>query len=276
MNRLINISFGLATAVLIQGCTKHPTDPQDPYERMNRSIYHMNVTIDKTLYRPVAVVYKTITPPPLRRGITNAFDNLLVPDTFVNDILQGKVHYAIRDIGRFVINSTLGIGGLFDVASHMNIEKHENDFGKTFAFYSQNKKSAFIMAPFLGPTTIRDGLGFPFDIAANPLTYLNSQAIKYSLGGLYYVNLRANLLPMDKMIDDSYDPYAAIRNAYLQYRNNAVIKNAEQGDYKFGQLDSDQQPAAAGANNSSATPPPPADEFSVDAPSKPEAKKTTS
>jgi phospholipid-binding lipoprotein MlaA len=262
------ILFSLITFSTV-ACSKK-TNTQDPYESFNRQMFKFNSTVDKTIYRPVAIVYDNVIPKPLKMGLTNFFNNLFTPDTFINDLLQGKVHYAMMDIARVIINSTIGIGGLYDVAAKIGLPYHDNDFGKTFAYYSHNKKSAYFVIPFLGPSTFRDAFALPFDAAASPLTYLSNRPAKYGLTALYYINLRSKLLPLDKMIDTAFDPYAAVRNAYLQKRDAAVINNTK--DYQPLKKHEKEQTLDDFVNQNKAQPTqteaPPKDDFSIDAPTK--------
>lgn len=229
-------------AMSLTGCFRTNTNPRDPYENFNRNVFKLNNCIDHTLYRPITKVYSAITPPPLKKGITNFFNNVNEPDVMLNDLLQGKIRYAFIGLARLIVNSTLGIAGLFDVASHAGLPKHTNDFGKTFAFYSQNKKSSYLVLPFYGPTTFRDGVALPFSLSfiANPISYVAGNTITYSSVALYYINIRSKLLPYDKMIDQSFDPYAAVRNAYLAHRDANVISNAENGDYEPGKVEKER------------------------------------
>lgn len=224
-------ALALCSLTLI-GCTsKKPLTPQDPYEPLNRQMFKINTCLDKTVLRPAAIAYNHLIPSPIQQGVSNAFNNLLGPEAIVNDLLQGKPKYAVVDFLRTLLNSTLGILGVIDVAKHMGLPVHSNDFGKTFAVWSANKKSAYLMIPFFGPSTLRDAIGLPLAATTNPLFYFQSNVITYVPFAVYYVNLRAELLPLDKLIEDSFDPYAAVRDAYLQRRNEAVIANAATPDY---------------------------------------------
>lgn len=230
----------IVLCLLASSCAKHPTNPQDPYEPLNRNVYKFNNCIDHTIYRPAAQVYKHFIPPFMRTGVTNFFSNLEEPMSFANDLLQGKVRYAGKDLLRLVINSTIGIAGLFDVATKMGLHKHLNTFGDTFAYWSDNKKSPYLIIPFLGPSTFRDAFGIPFNVAAWPITYVRSDGLFYGTTALFYVNLRARLLPLNRMIDTAFDPYAAMRNAYLTKRNQ-TIQSLEEGDYVKGKTHDPQE-----------------------------------
>ena len=244
----------LGTASLaLSGCAHVKTsNPIDPYEKVNRQLYKVNACLDKTVMRPAAIVYNNIIPSPIQQGVSNAFNNLLGPEAIINDLLQGRPGYAFLDFLRTIVNTTLGLGGILDVAKHFNLPTHSNDFGKTFAVWTHQTQSAYLMVPFFGPSTTRDIWGLPLAAAVNPLFYINNNVVTYLPFGLYYVNLRAQLLPLDKLIDQSYDPYIAVRDAFLARRNAAVIANNQAGDYCSRQGSHVEQPitsyVAQGAN----------------------------
>lgn len=223
----------VASLLALSGCAKK-TETQDPYESFNRQVFAFNTTVDKAVLKPVAEGYQFVTPTFVRTGVTNFFNNLSVPATFVNDILQGKARFAIVDVTRLIVNTTVGVGGLFDVATHMGITHHRNDFGKTFAYWTGDDRSDYLMLPFLGPSTFRDTAAIPFTVLSNPLFYVNNDAINYGGTALDFVNFRANLLPSDPLVYNAFDPYAAMRDAYLQTRNKAILHNNDEGDYHPG------------------------------------------
>ena len=194
---------------------------------MNRAIYGFNQFIDKIALKPAAQTYNFIVPPPLQMGISNAFDNIGEIRTFANDVLQGRFKYAWSDIWRFAINSTIGVGGLFDVASHMGIPKHYEDFGMTLAYWEGGRPSPYLVLPILGPNTFRSGFGKIADFYSAPWPYLKDQTISYIAYATYILNVRSNLLPADKLINTSFDPYIFVRNAYLQKRNRMIRLNED-------------------------------------------------
>jgi len=258
-----SVNYALTTVIsasLLVGCVKNPNYPQDPYENFNRNMFKFNTCLDKVLYRPVAKVYSHITPEPFQHGVTRVFANVEEGTAFVNDIFQGKFRYALIDLTRFVVNTSLGIGGFFDVAVHAGLPKHSNDFGMTMAYYSANGNSPYVVLPFLGPSTMRDAFAIPFNTATTYVAYLYDRPLKYTLGIVYYVNLRASLLPMDKLLYESFDPYAAMRDAYLQHRNTKVALNRAEGDYRPGQIVA-EIPVAPVPVNAGSVEPPPDDDF---------------
>lgn len=202
-------------------------DPQDPYEDVNRQIFKVNIAVDKAVLRPIAKGYNKVIPQYVQARVTNFFSNFNTIATIANDILQFQVYYTFSDTSRFLVNSTLGIFGLYDVASKMELPAHDNDFGLTLAQYGM-KKSPYIMIPILGPSTVRDEIGTAVDYSAlsgwavigwqvaDPYYYT------YPMYGLYKLNQRAALLPTDKLVDEAFDPYVFVRDAYLQSRDNKI------------------------------------------------------
>jgi len=230
--------LGLIT--LVSACAKNPSEPQDPYEPLNRGLYGVGNIFDRMVARPIAKVYKAATPPQLQTGVTHAFDNMAEPITFANDFLQGKINWSLIDLTRLVVNSTIGIGGLFDPASHMGLPQHYNDFGITMAYYSDNKQAPYLFLPVLGPMTFHGLVAIPAAILAYPPTYFNPPALTWSMYGLWYTNRRSRLLDGDAFIDDAFDPYAALRQAYLSYRNKQIQTALTEGDYHYESYEAQQ------------------------------------
>jgi phospholipid-binding lipoprotein MlaA len=217
--------FGaFALTLTLGGCATLPSgkpDPADRFERVNRSVYSFNRAIDHAVLRPVARTYVKITPGPVRRSISNFLTNLDYPVTIVNDILQGKIHDGLSDVGRFGVNTVVGIGGLFDPASHWGLEKHDEDFGLTLAKWGV-RSGPYLMLPILGPSTVRDAPGRLVDRFVSPTTYINNTGVQVGYFVIKGVNARAGLLDTDPVIDSAYDPYAFLRNAWLQRREFQV------------------------------------------------------
>jgi len=195
-------------------------------------MFAFDMDIDHMIYRPVTKVYTTVTPRPLQMGVSNVFSNLGETTTFVNDVLQGKLKYSLIDFWRFVINSTIGVGGLFDVATRMGLPKHYEDFGMTLAYYSDSKTSPYLVLPFIGPITMRAALGQPVDYFTGPWPYMHPASFRYSMLGLKWLNIRAGLMPADKLVDSAFDPYAFMRSAYMQRRMELIQNNRH--DYQPG------------------------------------------
>jgi phospholipid-binding lipoprotein MlaA len=213
-----------ALAFTLGGCATLPSgkpDPGDRFERVNRSVYSFNRAIDHAVVRPVARAYVKITPAPVRSSISNFFSNLDYPVTIVNDFLQGKLHDGFSDVGRFGVNTVIGIGGLFDPASHWGMEKHNEDFGLTLARWGL-QSGPYLMLPILGPSTVRDAPGRVADRFVTPTSYLNNTGVEVGTFVVKGVTTRAGALDMDTLIDSAFDPYAFVRNAWLQRREYKV------------------------------------------------------
>lgn len=224
-----------ALCLIIAGCaTIKGTDTIDPYERVNRKIFKFNRTVDKVAIRPIAKTYDFILPSPVKKGVNNFFHNLnTIPDT-INDCLQANFYQAFSDGWRFAINSTVGIGGLFDVASHMGLKRNYQDFGLTLTKWGA--KTPYIMIPILGPSTMSDALGILTNYYLFTVyPHINDPSLRIGLVALDLLNLRVNLLSTDKLVDQAFDPYIFVRNAYLQRRaflaNRNNQRNVQQDTY---------------------------------------------
>ncbi len=223
-----SIATLLACSLILTACVHKGPNPVDPYEPINREIFKFNMAFDATMLKPPAKFYKAVVPSPLRRSINNAYNNILMLPTTASDLLQGELRQAIKDGWRFLINSTFGIAGLFDVADKsFCLPPHYNDFGITFAKWG-HRKSTYIVIPLLGPSTIRDALGLPLNYALTPYPYIPSGVAIYSIAILRYVDLRAQFLETEPIISQALDKYTFIRDAYLQNRNFLIT--GEQAD----------------------------------------------
>lgn len=224
LKRII-VVFLCAQAYTLSGCTTAANQDLsvsevDPYEDINRKVYAFNMTVDEYVAEPVAKAYKTVAPDVVRTGVNNFFGNLKTINTVINDVLQGKFQQSAEDSGRFLVNSTVGLGGLLDVATDMGLEHHEEDFDQTFAVWGVPQGS-YLMLPFLGPSTTRGIPGAVLDTAANPATYVGMPA--QALQVLEVINSRANADGALKFIDEAaLDPYVFTRESYLQWRNNLI------------------------------------------------------
>lgn len=215
----------LLLAMAAGGCASTPPgDPveHDPWESMNRGLYGFNEGVDKISFKPLAKGYVKVFPSPVRRGVTNFSRNLSTPGSAINNLLQGKPVRSLQELGRFLMNSTFGIVGIIDVASQSGIEAHPEDFGQTAAVWGI-PSGPFVMLPFFGPRTVRDAVAIPFDIAADPLRYYDDDVVRWSLWLLRFVDLRARLLPLEGMLQDSPDPYVTVRESFLQNREFEIF-----------------------------------------------------
>jgi phospholipid-binding lipoprotein MlaA len=214
----------VAGALGVAGPAAAGDNPHDPYEGFNRAMFAVNEGLDMVLFKPIAQGYDAALPLPAQAGISSFFDNLLEIQNALNNLLQGKGGDAAIDIGRLLVNSTVGIFGLFDVASELGLEHHREDFGQTLAVWGW-AESDFLFWPGLGPRTVRDTGGWVVDIYTDPTwaTKYKSVATRNSLVGLRFVDLRASLLPTDKLVDEAaLDKYAYVRDGYLQRRRNLI------------------------------------------------------
>lgn len=193
----------------------------DPLEPLNRGIYEFNDITDRVLLKPVARGYKKIVPSFMRRGVTNFSDNLATPGSALNNFLQGKPARGFDDLARFLFNSTIGIGGLIDVASSGGLEEYNEDFGQTLAVWGV-PNGPYIVMPFRGPSTLRDAFAMPVDIWTDPLYHYDDSSVRDKVYVLRIINLRSRLLTAESLIEDSRDPYITIRESYLQNRNYVI------------------------------------------------------
>lgn len=211
-----------AVVVFAAGCAHSPPyDPRDPMEPLNRKIYSFNETVDRYTLRPVAKVYKNYTPGLVQQGVGNFFDNLRYPITVVNSYLQGKPVDGTSDLARFVVNSTIGVAGLFDVATPLGLEKHDEDFGQTLGVWGVGQ-GVYIVLPFLGPSTGRDLVGMGADEFLNPLNLVEDDDVRLALWVLYLTDRRAGALGYERLLRDAFDPYSFVRTAYLENRLSKV------------------------------------------------------
>lgn len=198
----------------------------DPYEHFNRDTFAFNDFWDRNLLKPVAKVYRTIMPTPLRQGVTNFFRNLNTLSTIANDILQFNFYQMANDSWRMAINTTVGIGGLFDVASRIGLNYYENDFGMTLAKYGW-ENSNYLVIPFYGSYTLRDGVSMPVDFfLLSAYQFIDDDLLRYGLYAVGVVNTRADALKYENLLQAAaVDKYAFVRNAYMQHRAEQIRKN---------------------------------------------------
>lgn len=206
---------------LMTGCAS--VDNRDPLEGINRGVYKFNDVSDKAVFKPIAGAYKAVMPSPVRTGVNNFFANLRTFVTSINQVLQFKFNKAAESAGRFVINSTVGIAGLFDVASKQGIPQYKEDFGQTLGYWGIGN-GAYLMVPFLGPTTVRDGAGFIAEgLTVDPIGYIDDPRTRNIVLGTKFIDARAEMLPGSDLLDEAaLDPYSFMRDAYLQRRANQV------------------------------------------------------
>lgn len=225
---------GMACVVLLtSACATTANNPKDPYESFNRAMFSVNEKID-VVVKPVAQGYDAAAPLPVKAGVGNFFGNLYDVWTAVNNFLQGKGQQGASDVGRVLVNTTIGIGGIFDVASEMGLEKHSEDFGQTLGKWGVGEGPYFYW-PLIGPRTTRDTFGWVVDGMADPVMGLSDVGARNTAAGLRFIDLRASLLPTDKVVEQAaFDKYNYIRDAYLQNRRSAIADGnaAKDGECK--------------------------------------------
>jgi phospholipid-binding lipoprotein MlaA len=242
-------ALAIVFALCASACVTLPPNsqrvPQDPWESWNRGVYKVNDKLDRAVAKPVARGYVRVVPRFMRTGISNFFDNLDTPTVMINDALQGKFGASANDLGRFLLNSTFGLGGLFDPATSAGLNKNNEDFGQTLGHWGVHP-GPFVELPFLGPSDLRDAPAKLVDTYTNPKQYIRNTDVKYGLWGLSLVDTRTRLLPLDDTLQHVFDPYAFIRDAYLQRRAYLVSdgKVTEEPLVDPGaDSDSDQKPS---------------------------------
>ena len=228
--------IGLVSAFLLMtGCaaSNQSAGVNDPLENYNRAMYKFNDALDTAVVKPVAKGYDVVMPEPFSQGISNFFSNLNDVTVIINDLLQGKFEQAYRDTHRFVLNSTVGVAGIFDVASLSGLTKNNEDFGQTLGVWGA-EPGAYIVLPFFGPRTVRDSFGLIGDIYSDPITYVEGPGARNAFIGTRVVDTRATLLKAEKVLDEAaIDEYSYVRDAYLQRRQHLIYDGAPPEDDDF-------------------------------------------
>jgi phospholipid-binding lipoprotein MlaA len=208
-------------AALLSGCAASPSRV-DPLEPMNRAFYEFHDAVDTAVVKPVIRAYIEVVPELLRQSVSNVFNNIDDLISVINDLLQGKLDKFGNDMGRVILNTSFGIGGIFDIATEAGIERGNEDFGQTFGVWGF-EQGPYLFVPFLGPSTFRDGAGWIARVAVGPVGYITEVPLRNSLYGLGTVDVRAQAVDVGKMVDTAaLDRYLFIRNAYLQRRRYLV------------------------------------------------------
>jgi phospholipid-binding lipoprotein MlaA len=206
-----------------------PTEDVDPYQSFNRTTYKFNQKLDKYFARPVAELYVSIAPKPVERGVSNLFANLNELTNVVNDLMQLKFAQAANDMGRFVINSTVGLGGLIEVAGPLGLKKSEGeDFGQTLGKWGV-AEGPYLMLPLIGPSTLRDAPAKFVEKLTDPLFYTDDVAVRNGMNAISLVSKRAELLEFDGLF--SGDSYILVRDVYLQRREYLVKDGVVEDDF---------------------------------------------
>lgn len=253
--------LGVVFVLGISGCVTLPPNskrsPQDPWESWNRGVYKVNDKLDRAVLKPVAKTYVRAVPAPARTGISNVLSNLKMSTVAINDALQGKFRAAAVDVARFALNLTVGFGGLLDPATEAGLARNDEEFGQTLGVWGV-PSGPYLELPFLGPSDVRDGPARIVDFFTGPLHYTRNAEVGWSIFGMGLVDLRADLLTLEPTLDNVYDPYAFIRDAYLQ-RRAYLISDGKDSDEPLEDPGADDSPAAApaAAPTSPASAPPP-------------------
>lgn len=215
-----------ALTLFMVGCASVPEDagqnPNDPWEKLNRQTYAMNTVLDDYLLQPVAKGYTKVIPQVVRNRVTGVFSNLGEPSNALNNALQGKAEGAFVSVFRLLINTTFGLGGMFDVAGEVGGQaERSEDFGQTLQVWGVPTGPYFVI-PFLGPSTVTDASGLVVDYFSEPMTYVDDDKISWGAWVVYGVDFRARMLPATDLLKGAVDPYIMAREAYLSNRRNAV------------------------------------------------------
>jgi phospholipid-binding lipoprotein MlaA len=233
----------MLAAFSLSGCITAGPNPDDPYEDFNRQMFAFNEGVDRAVLEPVAYGYRAVTNEPIREGVGNFTSNLNEPLTAVNHILQGKIPDAGATVGRFVINSTIGIAGIFDPAAAMGIQRTKEDFGQTLGAWGV-QPGPYLVLPLLGPSNPRDAFGMGGDLALNPLNYPefdNDDTIRVGIAALGGVNAREGAIEAFNDVRNQIDPYTTVRRLYDRTRAqdiaNAPIQPNETEKVPESELD---------------------------------------
>lgn len=242
--------LGLLLPLLLVACAT-PRNNYDPLESINRPIYSFNMTVDKYALRPVSKAYADYTPQPVRTGVSNFFNNIEDLFAIPPALLQGKLFEAEANLMRVLVNTTVGVAGLIDVASKMDIPKAQADYGQALAKLGVGS-GPYLMLPFMGPTSARDTVNPALGFTYGATHWINDTGAKVAYIGMNAINARSGLLPLDALLADQYDPYAYVRDAWLQRRWSQVHDGQAPHPLKMGDDEDDAPPAKEPAVDASA------------------------
>lgn len=211
----------IACFAVLGGCAS-TGNPRDPLEPINRGIYTFNEAVDTTVLKPAAELYRGLVPSLVRTGVSNVFANINDVIVALNNLLQGKVTYAASDTGRVLVNTTVGLLGIFDVATGLGLEKHNEDFGQTLGWWGAGD-GPYIVLPIFGPSNVRDTFGLVVDVLTDPITYIDPTRDRNIVVGVRAVNRRSQLIDATTVLETAaLDKYQFVRDAYLQRRRNLI------------------------------------------------------
>jgi phospholipid-binding lipoprotein MlaA len=254
-NGLARAALAVAACGALSACVtlppNSPRSPQDPWERWNRGVYKVNDKVDRAIAKPVAKAYVRHVPHPIQTGVSNFFANLDMPTVMINDALQGKFKAAGSDLGRFLLNTTVGIGGVLDPATSAGLDHNHEDFGLTLGHWGVHA-GPFVELPIFGPSDVRDASGKVVDEFTNPRHYIKNNYVDYGLLLPSLINTRASLLPLEDTIQHAFDPYAFVRDAFLARRAYQITGKSPDEPL----IDPDADLSSAPGGSSIGTPPP--------------------
>lgn len=249
-NLILRWTFLLTVLGAMTGCAT-TGNPRDPLEPLNRGIYGFNQGVDKAVIKPIAEGYRTVVPSPVRTGVKNFFSNLNDVIVVANDLLQLKIGQAFSDTGRILVNSTIGVLGIIDVATAMGLEKHNEDFGQTLGYWGF-ETGPYLVLPFLGPSSFRDTFGLAVDAQIDPVLNYDDVSERNGALALRIIDSRSRNLEAGNLLNEAaLDPYEFLRDAYLQ-RRESLVKDGNAGR-RYD--DSEDFGPAAGAKPSGDAPP---------------------
>ncbi len=254
--------FLCLSLVLLTACATLPPGstrtPRDPWERMNRTTFKFNTTLDHAVLRPVARGYHRVVPAFAQNGVSNFLSNLAYPKVMINDLLQGQLRAFGNDTARLLMNTTFGVGGLFDPATRAGLDRNDRDFGQSFGKWGM-RTGPYLVLPFFGASDVRDAFGKLPEYFADPRYFIRNPWVEWPLWGLGVIHARVDLLPLDPTVDSAYDPYALVRNVYLQQRDFKVYGDTthhedEEEQKLFEEASQDSDSTAPAAPPKSAAP----------------------
>ena len=252
---------GAVSLLLLGGCAS-TGNPRDPLEPINRGIYKFNDGVDSLLIKPAAEFYRFAVPEFMRTGVSNFFSNINDVIVALNNLLQGKLTQGGSDVARLIVNSTVGVLGLFDVATEIGLDKHNEDFGQTLGYWGIGD-GPYLVLPLLGPSSMRDAVGWVGDFYAWPISYLEPRRDRQILIAFRFVTARADLLEASRILETAaLDPYEFVRDAYLQRRRNLVYDGKPPPDED--DLENDVKPKPKAAEPAPPVPAEPADQTPKD------------
>jgi phospholipid-binding lipoprotein MlaA len=244
---VLRIVYAGWALIMLSGCAG-ASGNIDPWEKTNRAFYNFDDGLDRVLLKPVSAFYVKVVPEPIRTGLGNGFNNLGYGNVILNDLLQATWPQGLGDIGRMAVNSTIGIAGIFDVASRWGLPSHENDFGITLGKWGA-KPGPYLVLPLLGPTTVRDAPGILVANLTNPVTWVNPPLyVTAPLGTVQAMDTRSRFESALRFRNAAaIDPYIFTRNAYLQYRDNLIHEGKKPVDQSLYEEEPETAPSTAPA-----------------------------